>query len=183
MARAKQPGRGTTKEETPVEAADTTASSTGAEETIEPAEATEAESSVPSAQEGTAPIEAPVPAEEATPAPRAEELVSVARDQVEAEFPTPAVTPAVPAAVHAPIHAPIVGTIMTEMADYSRRSVENATIFVRKLIFARSIDSVVRIQSEYAKSSYVDFVIYVTKLGELYSKLATEAIETHSPAA
>ena len=47
-----------------------------------------------------------------------------------------------------------------------------ALAFVEKLLGAKSLDTVIQIQSEYAKTSYADFVAQGTKMGELYSDLA-----------
>jgi Phasin protein len=44
--------------------------------------------------------------------------------------------------------------------------------FVEKLLGAKSLDTVIQIQSEYAKTSHADFVAQATKMGELYSNLA-----------
>jgi len=62
----------------------------------------------------------------------------------------------------------------TEASDYSRRSLENSTSFVARLLGAKSFDSVIQIHSEYAKTSYEGFVAQAKKMGELYSDLAKE---------
>jgi len=64
--------------------------------------------------------------------------------------------------------------IATEASDYSRRSLENSTSFVARLLGAKSFDSVIQIHSEYAKTSYEGFVAQAKKMGELYSDLAKE---------
>ena len=52
---------------------------------------------------------------------------------------------------------------------------ETCLAFVEKLLGAKSLDTVVQIQSEYAKTSYAAFVAHATKMGELYSDLAKAA--------
>jgi len=66
-----------------------------------------------------------------------------------------------------------VQAIATEASDYSRRSLENRSTFIAKLLGAKSFDSVIQIHSEYAKTSYEGFVAQAKKMRELYSDLAT----------
>ena len=65
--------------------------------------------------------------------------------------------------------------IMTEVADYSKKSVEGSAAAWEKLLGAKSMDKAMQVQSEFLKSSYEDFVAEATKLGELYVDLAKEA--------
>ena len=64
--------------------------------------------------------------------------------------------------------------IAAEASDYSRRSLENRSTFIAKLLGAKSFDSVIQIHSEYAKRSYESFVVQAKKMGKLYSDLAKE---------
>jgi hypothetical protein len=66
-------------------------------------------------------------------------------------------------------------TIAAETTDFSKKSLESGSAYVEKLLGAKSLDSAIQIQSEYAKSTYEGFVAQATKLGELYSNLAKEA--------
>jgi hypothetical protein len=66
----------------------------------------------------------------------------------------------------------ILQTIVTEGTDYAKKSMDKRTAFVEKLLGARSLETVIQIQSEYAKTSYTDFAAQATKMGELYSDLA-----------
>ena len=63
-------------------------------------------------------------------------------------------------------------TIVAEVTDYSKQYLDNRAAFVEKLLGAKSFDSAVRIQSEYAKTSFEGIVVQATKMGELYSNLA-----------
>jgi Phasin protein len=67
--------------------------------------------------------------------------------------------------------------IAIETADYSRKSFENGSAFLEKLLGAKSYDSAIQLHSEYWKSSYAGFISQATKLGELYSRLANEAFK------
>jgi hypothetical protein len=62
--------------------------------------------------------------------------------------------------------------IVAEATDYTRKSLADRLAFVEKLVGAKSFDSAMQIQSEYAKMSFEGFVAEATKMGELYSNLA-----------
>jgi phasin family protein len=68
-------------------------------------------------------------------------------------------------------------TIAAETTDYSKKSLENSSAFVEKLLGAKSLDNAIQIQSEYAKTTYEGFVAQATKIGELYTNLAKEAFK------
>ena len=68
-------------------------------------------------------------------------------------------------------------SIFTEGADYTKKSVESRLAFVEKLLGAKSLETVIQIQSDYAKSAYADFVAQATKMGELHSNLAKAAFK------
>ena len=65
--------------------------------------------------------------------------------------------------------------IASEIADYSKKSFEESTAVLEKLMGAKSLEKAMEVQSEYLKSSYEDFVAQSTKLSELYAGLAKEA--------
>ncbi|MGA7384564.1 MAG: phasin family protein [Methylocella sp.] len=67
--------------------------------------------------------------------------------------------------------------IFAEGADYTKKSVETRLALGEKLLGAKSFDTVVQIQTEYAKSAYADFVAQATKMGELHSNLAKAAFK------
>ena len=71
-----------------------------------------------------------------------------------------------------PSFGTILEAIFTEGTDYTKKSMDMRTAFVEKLLGAKSLDTVIQIQSEYAKTSYADFAAQATKMGELYSNLA-----------
>jgi phasin family protein len=64
--------------------------------------------------------------------------------------------------------------IATEVADYSKKSIEGSAAAWEKLAGAKSLEKAIEVQSEYVKSSYQDFVAEATKLGELYADFAKE---------
>ena len=67
-----------------------------------------------------------------------------------------------------------VQTIAAETADYSRKSFEEGSAALEKLLGAKSLDKAIEIQTTYAKTAYEGFVAQATKLGELYADLAKE---------
>ena len=68
-------------------------------------------------------------------------------------------------------------TIAAESSEYSKKSFENGSAFLEKLLGAKSLENAIQIQSEYAKTFFEGLVGYVTKTGELYSNLAKEAFK------
>ena len=64
--------------------------------------------------------------------------------------------------------------IATEFADYSKKSFEDGSAAIEKLLGAKSLEKAIEIQSAYAKSAYETFVAEATKMGELYTDLAKE---------
>jgi hypothetical protein len=64
--------------------------------------------------------------------------------------------------------------IVAEVVDYSKKSVEGSTAAWEKLMGAKSLETVMEVQSAYLKSSYEGFVAEATKLGEMYADLAKQ---------
>jgi hypothetical protein len=71
-------------------------------------------------------------------------------------------------------YAKNVQTIAQEVADYSKKSVDESTKAVEKLFGAKSFDNAIEIQNAYLKSAYEGFVSQATKLSSLYVDLARE---------
>jgi hypothetical protein len=69
--------------------------------------------------------------------------------------------------------------IVTEIADYSRRSFESGVKAAEKMIGAKSLDKAIEVQSEYARAAYEGYVSEVTRLGELYAALAKETFKPY----
>ena len=64
--------------------------------------------------------------------------------------------------------------IATEFADYSKKSFEDGSAALEKLLGAKSLEKAIEVQSDYVKHAYEGFVAQTTKLGELYTDLAKE---------
>jgi phasin family protein len=67
--------------------------------------------------------------------------------------------------------------IAAETTEFSKKTIAANTDVVEKLLGAKSLDSAIQIQTEFAKSTYEDFVAETTKIGELYARLAKEAFK------
>jgi phasin family protein len=67
-----------------------------------------------------------------------------------------------------------VQAIAVEVADYSKKSFEESSAAMEKMMGAKSIDKAIEVQSDYVKSAYEAFVAQAAKLGELYADLAKE---------
>jgi hypothetical protein len=68
-------------------------------------------------------------------------------------------------------------TIVAETTDYSKKSLETSSAFVKTLLGAKSLDSALRLQLDYAKSSHAVFAAQVTRIAELYCNLAKETFK------
>ena len=68
-----------------------------------------------------------------------------------------------------------VQAIAAEVADYSKKSFEDASAAAEKLLGAKSLEKAIEIQTDYAKSAYEGFVAGATRIGELYADLTKES--------
>lgn len=67
--------------------------------------------------------------------------------------------------------------IATEVQDYSKKSFDAGKDFAEKLFGVKSLDKAIELQTAYAKSAYEGFVAHATKVGEMYTDLAKEAVK------
>lgn len=65
--------------------------------------------------------------------------------------------------------------IATEVADFQKKSFEEGTAALEKLVGAKTLDKAIEAQTEYYKTAYEGFVSKATKIGELYADLAKES--------
>jgi hypothetical protein len=71
----------------------------------------------------------------------------------------------------------VLQAIFAEGTDYTKKEVETRLALGEKLLGAKSLETVIQIQSDYAKTSYDAFVAQATKMGELHSSLAKAAFK------
>ena len=65
--------------------------------------------------------------------------------------------------------------IATAYSDYSKKSFEDARLFVEKLSGVKSVDKAIELQTEYAKSAFETFMAESQKIGALYRDLAVQS--------
>ncbi|MGA0530908.1 phasin family protein [Hansschlegelia sp. KR7-227] len=68
-----------------------------------------------------------------------------------------------------------VQAIAAEVADYSKKALEEGSAHFEKLIGVKSLDKAIEVQSAFVKSSYEAYLARLTKIGELYADLAKES--------
>lgn len=69
--------------------------------------------------------------------------------------------------------------VAAEVADHSKKSFEDGTATVEKLLGARTLDGVLELQSDYVKNNYEAFVAHATKIGELFTDMAKESYKPY----
>jgi hypothetical protein len=65
--------------------------------------------------------------------------------------------------------------IAAEVTNYSKKSFEDGSAAVERLLGAKTLEKAIEVQSEYVKTAYEGFVAGATKIGELYADLAKES--------
>src|ERR687887_766725 len=64
--------------------------------------------------------------------------------------------------------------LAAEVTNYSKKSFEDGTAAVERLMGAKTLEKAIEVQSDYVKTAYEGFVAQATKLGELYADIAKE---------
>ena len=64
-----------------------------------------------------------------------------------------------------------------ESTDYSKKAFAAGTAMYEKLLGARSVESAIQIQTEFAKQAYESFVAQATRVSELYTRVASDALK------
>ena len=70
-----------------------------------------------------------------------------------------------------------VQAIATAYGDYAKKSFEDTKSYVETLSGVKSLDKVLEVQSEYAKSAYEPFVADAQKIAGLYTDLAKQTFK------
>ena len=65
--------------------------------------------------------------------------------------------------------------LATETSDYSKKSLEEGSAVIGRLVGVKSLDSLVQVQTDYAKSSYAGLVAQATKVSEILSSVSKDA--------
>ncbi|WP_417671448.1 phasin family protein [Roseibium sp.] len=69
--------------------------------------------------------------------------------------------------------------IAAEVADYQKKSFEEGSAAIEKVVASKSLDKAFEAQSEYFKSAYEGFVGEMTKIGEMYTDLSKDAYKPY----
>ena len=67
--------------------------------------------------------------------------------------------------------------IASAYGDYTKKSFEDTKSYVEKLSGVKSLDKVIEVQTEFAKSAYETFVAESQKIAGLYSDLAKQTFK------
>ena len=67
--------------------------------------------------------------------------------------------------------------IASETADFARKSFEQTSATVEKLMGVQTLDKAVEIQTAFVKGAYDSIVSQTAKMGSLYSNLAAETMK------
>ena len=67
--------------------------------------------------------------------------------------------------------------IAIETTDFAKKSFEQGTATLEKLVGVKSLDKAIEIQTDYVRSAYERFVAQSTKMGELYANVAKDAFK------
>jgi hypothetical protein len=67
--------------------------------------------------------------------------------------------------------------IVNEAADFARKSFEHNSAIVENLIGAQSVEKAIEVQTAYAKGAYENLMAQSTKMGALYTALATDTFK------
>ena len=65
--------------------------------------------------------------------------------------------------------------IGARMTQYSKQAFEDATRAFEQVVGAKSLESVIEIQSQHAKKAYDNGVAEASKIGEMYASVARDA--------
>ena len=65
--------------------------------------------------------------------------------------------------------------IASAYGDYTKKSLEDTKLFVEMLSGVKSLDKVIEIQTDFAKSAFETFVAESQKIGALYRDLAKQS--------
>jgi len=68
-------------------------------------------------------------------------------------------------------------TIAAESSDFSKKSLENSAVYVEQLLGAKTFETSLQVQSDYARTLFTGLLEYLQKTGEIYSNLFNEAFK------
>jgi hypothetical protein len=69
--------------------------------------------------------------------------------------------------------------IAAEVVDYQKKSFEDGSAAVEKLVASKSLDKAFEAQADYFKTAYEGFVGEMTKIGEMMTDLSKDAYKPY----
>ena len=69
--------------------------------------------------------------------------------------------------------------IAAEVADFQKKSFEDSSAALEKVVSSKSIDKAFEAQADYLKSAYEGLVGEMTKLGEMYTEMSKDAYKPY----
>ncbi len=69
--------------------------------------------------------------------------------------------------------------IAAEVADYQKKSFEEGTAAVEKLVASKSLDKAFEAQADYVKTTYEGFVGEMTKISEMVTDMSKDAYKPY----
>jgi hypothetical protein len=67
--------------------------------------------------------------------------------------------------------------IVAAYGDYAKKSFEDSKTFVEKLSSVKSVDKLIQVQTEFARTGYETFVTESQKIGNLYGDFAKQTYD------
>jgi hypothetical protein len=67
--------------------------------------------------------------------------------------------------------------ITAEIMDYSKQYFEKSRVLFERLARVKKIDEAIELQSDFAKSAFEDYVAQATRMGQIYTSLATDSFK------
>jgi hypothetical protein len=72
--------------------------------------------------------------------------------------------------------------LTAEAADYSKKSFDNGSVFLKSLFGARSLSTIVDVQTSYTETAYANYLAHLVKMSDLYRNLLEVAARPASAA-
>lgn len=68
--------------------------------------------------------------------------------------------------------------LTAEATDYSKKTFDNGSVFLKTLLGATSLGTIIDIQTSYTETAYATYLAHLVKMGDLYRNLLEAAAQT-----
>jgi phasin family protein len=69
--------------------------------------------------------------------------------------------------------------VATETTDFAKKSFESSTAAFEKLAATKTLDKAIEVQTDFVKSAFEGYVAQATKIGELFTSIAKDAVKPY----